>query len=262
MRKALTISAIALASSMALGGAATAFAADAPAARSSASADAHAASASLSLSVSSAKPGDSVTFQMNVPDGSTNLSVSSKALDGVKMTDGRGGTAKVADVPDGSYGVSLTGTGPDGAKLQATAQLTVKKGDKPTPAASSVSLSTDFGHPGDKVVVTIKTGEKNAFVKSLAFTGGQVNLKSDGHGTWTGTAVVAKDVKSGYYGVQAYAGGKQFDTVKFSTEATSNPDVKPQPKPQPLKPSEHKKPKGSVNTGEAPAGYVPETSNV
>lgn len=190
MRKALTVASIALASSMALGGAATAFAADSPA----------------------------------------------------------------------------TGTGPDGAKLQAAAQLTVKKGDKPTPSASGLSLSTDFGRPGDKVGVTIKTGagEKNAFVKSDAFTGGQVNLKSDGHGTWTGTAVVAGNVKTGYYGVQAYAGGKQFDTVKFSTEGKSTPDVNPtpKPKPQPLKPSEHKKPKGSVNTGEAPVGYVAETSNV
>ncbi|MFG2879677.1 hypothetical protein ACGFYU_32485 [Streptomyces sp. NPDC048337] len=261
MRKALTLSAIALASSMALGGATTAFAADAtPSPTKSASASGHAASAGLHLSASSAKPGDSVTFRMDVPDGSTNLSVSSKALDGVKMTDGRGGTAKVADVADGTYGVSLTGTGPDGGKLQATAQLTVKKGDKPSPSAPSLSLSTDSGHPGDKVVVTIKTTEKNAFVKSDAFTGGQVNLKSDGKGTFTGTATVAKDVKTGYYGVQAYAGGKQFDTVKFSTEAGGGHDVKP--KPQPLKPSEHKKPKGSVNTGEAPVGYVPETSNV
>ncbi|MGP3687723.1 hypothetical protein ACTVZO_24045 [Streptomyces sp. IBSNAI002] len=261
MRKALTLSAIVLASSMALGGATTAFAADSPVAGPSASTGTHTGTASLKLSASSAEPGASVSFQMDVPDGSTHLSVSSKALADVKMTDGRGGTAKVTDVADGTYGVSLTGTGPDGGKLQATAQLTVKKGDKPAPKPSGVRLSTDFGRPGDKVVVTIKTDEKSAFVKSDAF-GGQVDLKSDGHGTWTGTAVVAKNVKTGYYGVQAFAGGKQFDTVKFSTEAKGGaPDVKPQPKPQPLKPSEHKKPKGSVNTGEAPAGYAPETSN-
>ncbi|MEU9253551.1 hypothetical protein AB0D66_17065 [Streptomyces sp. NPDC048270] len=261
MRKALTLSAIALASSLALGGATTAFAADAPAPTASASTGAPAAAASLKLSASSAKPGASVSFQMDVPDGSTHLAVSSKALAAVKMTEGRGGTATVADVAEGTYGVSLTGTGPDGAKLQATAQLTVKKGDQPAPQPASVRLSTDFGRPGDKVVVTIKTGEKNAFVKSDAF-GGQVNLKSDGHGTWTGTAVVAKDVKTGYYGVQAFAGGKQFDTVKFSTEGKGGtPDVKPQPKPQPLKPSEHKKPKGSVNTGEAPAAHAPEAGN-
>ncbi|WP_405447959.1 hypothetical protein [Streptomyces erythrochromogenes] len=138
----------------------------------------------------------------------------------------------------------------------------------PQPGKNSLGLSTDFGRPGDKVVVTVRTGEKTASVTSQAFTGGRVDLKSDGKGTWTGTATVAKDVKTGSYGVQAFADGKQFDTVKFSTEAGGTPDVKPtptptpkpkptkppQPHPQPLKPSEHKKPKGSVNTGEAPAG--------
>ncbi|WP_405424577.1 hypothetical protein [Streptomyces erythrochromogenes] len=139
----------------------------------------------------------------------------------------------------------------------------------PQPGKNSLGLSTDFGRPGDTVVVTVRTGEKSASVTSRAFTGGRVDLKSDGKGTWTGTATVAKDVKTGYYGVQAFAGAKQFDTVKFSTEAGGTPDVKPTPKPtpkpteptkppqphpQPLKPSEHKKPKGSVNTGEAPAG--------
>ncbi|MEU9109374.1 hypothetical protein AB0D54_34630 [Streptomyces xanthophaeus] len=266
MRKALTISAIALASSMALGGAATAFAADAPTPTPTPTSSPgsrtapHTAPAGLKLSTATAKPGDSVQFQMEVPDGSANLSVSSKALNDVKMTDGRGGTAKVAEVPDGSYGISLTGTGPDGAELQATAQLSVKAAaPKPTPQAPSLNLSTDFGHPGDKVVVAIRTTEKNAYVRSDAF-GGQVNLKSDGKGTWTGTAIVAKDVKTGYYGVQAFAGGKQFDTVKFSTEATGGKDVKPHTDPRveplkPLKPSEHKKPQGSVNTGQAPAGF-------
>ncbi|MFI8450512.1 hypothetical protein [Streptomyces erythrochromogenes] len=138
----------------------------------------------------------------------------------------------------------------------------------PQPGKNSLGLSTDFGRPGDTVVVTVRTGEKTASVTSQAFTGGRIDLKSDGKGTWTGTATVAKDVRTGYYGVQAFAGGKQFDTVKFSTEAGGTPDVKPtptptptpkptkppQPHPQPLKPSEHKKPKGSVNTGEAPAG--------
>ncbi|MFE7097324.1 hypothetical protein [Streptomyces erythrochromogenes] len=140
----------------------------------------------------------------------------------------------------------------------------------PQPGKNSLGLSTDFGRPGDKVVVTVRTDDKSASVTSQAFTGGRVDLKSDGKGTWTGTATVTEDVKTGYYGVQAFAGGKQFDTVKFSTEAGGTPDVKPtptptpkptpqptkppQPHPRPLQPSEHKKPKGSVNTGEAPAG--------
>ncbi|MFF4005749.1 hypothetical protein [Streptomyces sp. NPDC001717] len=262
MRKALTIASIALVSSMALGSAATAFAADAPSPVATIGTAVHEdASAGLKLSQSTAGPGSSLTFEMEVPDGSTHLSVSSKALAEVKTTEGRGGTAVVADVPDGTYGVSLAGTGPDGAKLQATAQLTVRKGGEPTPAPSTLSLSTDHGHPGDKVTVTVKTGERNAYVQSGAFAGGRIDLKSDGHGTWTGTAVVAKDVKTGYYGVEAYAGGKKFDTVTFATEGGSTPDVKPRPKPQPLKPSEHRTPKGSVNTGQAPAGCVPEAGN-
>ncbi|MEV7586141.1 hypothetical protein [Streptomyces erythrochromogenes] len=138
----------------------------------------------------------------------------------------------------------------------------------PQPGKNSLSLSTDFGRPGDKVAVTVRTAEKSASVTSRAFTGGRVDLTSDGKGTWTGTATVAGDVTTGYYGVEAFAGGKQFDTVKFSTEAGGTPDVKPTPKPtptpqptkppqphpQPLKPSEHRTPRGSVNTGEAPAG--------
>ncbi|MEV7726561.1 hypothetical protein AB0P15_17680 [Streptomyces sp. NPDC087917] len=272
MRKALTISAIALASSMALGGATTAFAADStaspsPSASASASSTPKPAHAALSVPTSPVKPGDSVTLSMEVPDGSTNLSVSSSALKNVKMTDGRGVSATIADVKDGDYGVSLVGTGPEGQKLQATAQLHVKADSpKPTPAPSTVQLSTDFGRAGDKVVVTVKTSAKDASVKSLAFAGGQVNLKSDGEGAFTGTATVAQDVKSGYYGVDAYAGGKKFDTVKFSTEGKSTPDKKTHVNPhvnpdvKPLKPSDHKTPRGSVNTGQAPVGYVAEST--
>ncbi|MFD5143653.1 hypothetical protein [Streptomyces sp. NPDC058401] len=258
MRKALTFSAIALASSMALAVPTAAFAADStPTASSSPATGTVSAPVALKLSVSSGKPGDSIQMSMEIPDGSTNLSISSKALNDVKMTDGRGATATIAKVADGNYGVSLTGTGPDGKKIQATAQLTVKDGKPaPTPTTSTLSLSKDNGKPGEKIQVTIKTApnEKSAFIKSDAF-GGQVNLKNDGKGVWTGTAVVAKDVKSGYYGVDAFAGGKKFDTVKFSTDATG--PVTPKPKPTPVDPSHHKTPKGSVNTGQAPLGWVP-----
>ncbi|MGW5401221.1 hypothetical protein [Streptomyces sp. NPDC003952] len=258
MRKALTFSAIALASSMALAVPTAAFAADAtPAAHNSATPTPAPAPAALKLSVSSGKPGDSVQMSMEVPDGSTGLSISSKALNDVKMTDGRGATATIAKIADGNYGVSLTGMGPDGKKIQATAQLTVKDGKPaPAPTTSTLSLSKDNGKPGDKIQVTIKTApnEKSAFIKSDAF-GGQVNLKNDGKGVWTGTAVVSKNVKSGYYGVDAFAGGKKFDTVKFSTDATG--PVTPKPKPVPVDPSHHKTPKGSVNTGQAPLGWLP-----
>ncbi|MFI1150148.1 hypothetical protein [Streptomyces sp. NPDC020817] len=258
MRKAVTLAAAALTSTLALGAAAPVFAADAsPSPSSSHNASSSDSSASLRLSVASGKPGAEVKVTVKAPQGSTALSVSSKALEDVRLSpagDGTWtGTAKIAKVADGNYGVSLTGTAPDGGKLQATAQLTVRAETPPPAPTSSLKLSADSGRPGDKVGVTIRTAAdaKNAYVTSDAF-GGRVDLKSDGHGTWTGTAVVAKGVKTGYYGVHAFAGGKEFDTVKFSTEAGGGgkPDVKPV---TPLKPSEHKTPKGSVNTGQAPA---------
>ncbi|MFF4103340.1 hypothetical protein [Streptomyces sp. NPDC001903] len=265
MRKAVTLAAVALTSTLALGAAAPVFAADSsPSPSGSHSAGSSDSSASLLLSVSSGKPGAEVKVTVKAPKGSTALSVSSKALEDVKLSPaGDGvwtGTARIAKVADGNYGVSLTGTGPDGGKLQATAQLTVKADTPPPAPTSSLKLSADSGRPGDRIGVTIKTaaGVKDAYVTSDAF-GGRVDLKGDGHGTWTGTAVVAKGVKTGYYGVHAFAGGKEFDTVKFSTEAGGGgkPDVKPV---TPLKPSEHKLPKGSVNTGQAPADATEATT--
>ncbi|KMO98494.1 hypothetical protein [Streptomyces roseus] len=262
MRKTATLAAVALVSALALGSAVPAFAADAsPSPAASHSPGTDEGSASLRLSVSSGTPGDTVGITVKAPQGSTALSVSSKALEDVRIGpagDGTWtGTAKIARVGHGAYGVSLTGTGPDGAKLQAGDRLTVKTDTPPPAPVSSLKLSADHGRPGDRIGVTVKTAAdvKSAYVSSDAF-GGKVDLKNDGHGTWTGTAVVAKDVKTGYYGVHAFAGGKEFDTVKFSTQAGGGAarDVKPV---TPLKPSEHKKPKGSVNTGQAPAGSLP-----
>ncbi|MFE1557063.1 hypothetical protein ACFW6V_19025 [Streptomyces sp. NPDC058734] len=259
MRKAHKLQAIALASVLALaGGTATAFAADAPSTSPSPTASASTAPAGkavLELPTSPVKPGDAISITAKVPAGSKYALVSSDALSRADLKRGQDdttwtGTGTVANVKGGDYTVSLKGVGPDGAEFRATARLTVK-GDapKPTPAASTLKLSTDHGRPGDKVTVTVKTSAKDAYVKSDAFEGGRVDLKGDGHGTFTGTATVARNTKTGYYGVDAFAGGKKFDTVKFSVETKGNPDVKPAP----LKPSEHKTPKGSVNTGQAPA---------
>ncbi|MFD8980696.1 hypothetical protein [Streptomyces sp. NPDC059564] len=232
MRKALTIVGVALASTMAIGAAAPAFAAATTApATPPASSGTHTGDVRLTLPSSPVKPGDAISVGVLAPAGSR-FSVSSAALDSVKLSEDKGGwsgTGTVARVKDGSYGVSLVGTGPDGAKIQASARLNVGAGTpKPTPAPSTVQLSKDFGRPGDKVVITVKTSEKDAYASSLAFAGGRVSLKGDGKGTFTGTATVAGNVKSGYYGVDAFAGGKKFDTVKFSTEAKrGTPDAKP-----------------------------------
>ncbi|MFF4371441.1 hypothetical protein [Streptomyces sp. NPDC001594] len=259
-RTVRTLSSMALASALAVGGGTTttAFAADAPSPSPSASASTPAAKASVTVPSSPVKPGDAVSVTVTAPAGSTNLAVSSAALGAVRLSPGKDagtwtGTATVAGVKDGGYGVALTGTGPDGAKLQATGRLTVKAGSpkpEPTPAPSTLRLSADFGRPGENVVVTVKTSEKDAYVKSAAFTGGRVDLENDGKGTFTGTATVARNVQTGSYGIEAFAGGKKFDTVKFSVEAKGTPAVRPL---RPLTPGEHKTPKGSVNTGQAPA---------
>ncbi|MBT2451080.1 hypothetical protein J7F03_29195 [Streptomyces sp. ISL-43] len=88
-----------------------------------------------------------------------------------------------------------------------------------------------------------------ALTSSIALAVPTVAFAADGRG---GTAKVEK-VADGNYGVDAFAGGKKFDTVKFSTDATDNP----KPKPAPVDPKNHKTPKGSVNTGQAPLGWVP-----
>ncbi|MEV7420958.1 hypothetical protein [Streptomyces sp. NPDC089919] len=278
MRKALTVPAIALAASLALAAPVAAYAADGTT-NPDASPTAPAAHASLMLSAATAKPGDTLEVDVRAPAGSTALAVSSEALGDVTLhpTGNKGtevdgewtGRATVAKVADGNYGVALTGAAPDGTKLQASVHLTVKAGKPtppPVPTTSSVSLSADHGAPGDKIKVTVRTDVKNAdaYVRSLAF-GGTVRLHQSGHGVWTGTAVVAKDVKLGYYGVDAFAGGKKFDTVKFTATpgqhggGDDRHDHKHVTPVQPLKPAEHKTPKGSVNTGLAPIGVV--TSN-
>ncbi|MFJ6935316.1 hypothetical protein [Streptomyces sp. NPDC101132] len=149
------------------------------------------------------------------------------------------------------------GTTPATAHGTATATPTATTPATPTPApaTSTVSLSKDSGAPGDRIRVTVRTTVKDAaaYVSSKAF-GGKVALKDDGHGLWTGTAVVAKDVRLGYYGVDAFAGGRKFDTVKFTaTEGRHGGDTKPV---TPHGPAGHKKPKGGVNTGLAPVGVT------
>ena len=243
MRKALTVSAIAVAASMALAVPATAFAADTgptPSPTSSTAPDAPApdtAAATLSLGRTTAAPGDQVDVTVTAPAGSTEVAVSSQALDGVTLSDnGDGtwtGTATVAQADDGDYGVALTGTGPDGTALQASADLTVRN-DTPAPAPqASLSLSKDNGAPGAKVDVVIEPGdlEGAAHVTSDAF-GGRVNLTEQADGSWKGTATV-KAIERSYYGVTGYVGSTEVDTVKFTVTENNN-KPKPKPKPSPV----------------------------
>ncbi|MFJ7156196.1 hypothetical protein ACIQUQ_14770 [Streptomyces sp. NPDC101118] len=169
-------------------------------------------------------------------------------------TAGTGGSTPAPATPTTAT-ATATAAGTGTATPKVTPTATTPATPTPAPATSTVSLSKDSGAPGEKIAVTVRTTVKDAdaHVSSKAF-GGRVPVKDDGHGVWTGTAVVAKDVKLGYYGVDAFAGGKKFDTVKFTaTEGRHGGDSKPV---TPLKPAQHKKPKGGVNTGLAPAGVT------
>lgn len=238
MRKAFTVSAIALASSMALAAPATAFAADTvppsptpSASQSSQSSqdtqDTQDTQAALSLGQTTAAPGDQITVTVTAPAGSTAVAVSSKALGDIALTENDGtwtGTATVAKVDDGNYGVALTGVSPSGAMLQASANLTVK-GEAPKPQAS-LGLSADSGAPGAKVDIVIRPGDLqgDAYVTSDAF-GGRVGLSKGEDGSWHGTATVKGQERS-YYGVTGYVGSTKVDTVKFTvTEGQSKPVV-------------------------------------
>ncbi|WP_330331474.1 hypothetical protein OHS33_18150 [Streptomyces sp. NBC_00536] len=216
---------------------------------------------SISLSATTAKPGDQVTAMLKMPKGASKVLVSSQALGNVTAHQAMDGawtaTAKVGAVKDGVYDVKYTGIAADGSRLSGSTKLTVKADAPVPPVVSSVTLSKNSGVAGDKIEIAIQTNAKDAkaYVDSAAF-GGKVELKDAGNGVWTGTATVAKGLKAGAYGVDAFAGGKKFDTVTFSAKdggsggGGGGGDVTP---------DHHVKPHGGVNTGQAPVGFV--TSN-
>ncbi len=259
MRKALTVSAIAVVASMALAAPATAFAADAsPSASASASAtatpkddtkkdDATKSDASDKAKADVAivstpkdptgyKAGEQVRFQVET-SGDAKVTGSSDALSGISFKKIGNGTYEGTGTVKAGYGIGtahLTVTanyGDTGAQGSATF-LVNTEGSKPTPAPSkaSMSLSTDGGKVGDKVGITIKSGDLkgDAYVQSDAF-GGKVQLVQDksAEGTWHGTATVASNVKDGYYPVKGYVGDTLIDTAKFGTQGQENPTPKP-----------------------------------
>ncbi|MFD3517484.1 hypothetical protein [Streptomyces sp. NPDC058657] len=219
--------------------------------------------------------GERVTFTVTAPSAAK-VTATSDALGGIRLT---------SSAPAGGHtlyqgtGTVKSGFGIGTAHLKATADygdtgaqgsaaFSVNTTTRPTPtppapAKASMTLSTDGGKPGDKVAVTITSGnlKGNATVKSGAFTG-TVNLERDPQheGTWHGRATVSAHTKSGYYGVEGYVGSTRIDTVKFGVDAgsaaptnnkhhtaTHTHNVKP------LQPHQYRIPKGSVQTGMAPA---------
>lgn len=245
MRKALTLSAIAVVASIGLAAPATAFAADAtpaPAPSKSASAKSDEGSATPVVSITSSpkdktgyKAGDKVTAKVTT-SGKAKVTASSDALSGISVTPGNGGNDYlVTGTVKSGYGIGTAtlkvtaNYGDTGA--EGSASFSVNTGGvKPDPGKASMSLSTDGGKAGDKVQVEIKTGDLQGtpYVKSDVF-GGKVSLtpKPGSKGVWGGTATVAKDVKSGYYKVDGYVGNQLVDSAKFGVQGSDTPAPKP-----------------------------------
>ncbi|MFI5806083.1 hypothetical protein [Streptomyces sp. NPDC051561] len=307
MRKAYTLSAIAVAATLAMAGPATAFASESAAPPAASGADTSSSDTTSTgtsstdqgasdkaeapvVSVSSSPrdasgyaAGEVVEFQVTAPS-SAKVSASSDALQNISLTqvstgDGhtvhRGtGTVK-AGFGIGTAHLSATADFGDTGS-QGTTSFSVNTDPRPTPtppvpvpSKASMSLSTDGGKPGDKVAVTIRSGnlKGNATVKSGAFTG-TVNLERDPQheGTWHGRATVSSHTASGYYAVDGYVGTTKFDTAKFGVaagDAANHNSAKQHTAKQhtakhthhvkPLQPQQYKVPKGSVQTGMAPA---------
>ncbi|MEV0093388.1 hypothetical protein [Streptomyces sp. NPDC050738] len=292
MRKAYTVSAIAVVASLAVAMPATAFAAEgspapAPVVSTSATdqdganptgpndstgstdsgdssgnkADQQKEAVQVQLSKSSGKPGDKIKVTVKTQGKADKVSVSSEGLDHIQVTQAsKAGdtwiaTATIAkNAKFGTYQVNAVANFPDTAQ-QASATLAVNTTPtpKPTPAQASMSLSTDGGKPGDKIGVTIKGGKDSgtsASVRSDAF-GGKVALQKGADHAWHGTATVSKNTKSGYYRVDGYLGSTRIDSAKFgvANDAVKKSDKKVAP----LNSAHHKTPRGSVNTGQAPA---------
>ena len=252
MRKAYTVSAIALAASLAIAAPAAAFAADgSPSASPTSSASATPSKdqgkqdqkkdasdkAEAKVAITSSpkdkagyKAGEKVTFTVTT-SGEAKVSASSDALKDVSVS-GSGTSYTGSGVVKDGFGIGtakllVTVNYPDtGAQSTATFSVNTDGKPKPDPSKASMSLSTDGGKVGDKVGITIKSGDLkgNAYVESDAF-GGKVNLVQDktAAGTWHGTATVASNVKDGYYSVKGYVGSTLVDTAKFGTQGSDKP---------------------------------------
>ncbi|MFJ6695359.1 hypothetical protein ACIQM4_04710 [Streptomyces sp. NPDC091272] len=255
MRKAFTISAIAVAATLAMAGPATAFASEGPASPAVSVSDTPSPATSPSdshpsdkaeapvVSVISAPKdktgyaaGEVVKFKVSAPAGAK-VSASSDALNGITVTQtGKGGdhnTYLGSGTVKSGFGIGTAhltvtadfgDTGSQGATSFLVNTDTRPSPTPPVPAPSqaSMSLSTDGGKPGDKVAVTIKSGnlKGNATVRSAAFTS-TVKLERDPQheGTWHGQATVSGNTKTGYYAVSGYVGNTKIDTAKFGVAA-------------------------------------------
>ncbi|MER5890673.1 hypothetical protein ABT160_43185 [Streptomyces sp. NPDC001941] len=206
--------------------------------------------ASLSLSTDAGKAGDKVGITIKSGGLKGDAYVKSDAFGGrVDLSRGKDGawhgtatvSGKVAD--HGYYAVNgFVGSQQVG---QAKFTITENPAKPPMPGQSQLSVNPRSGKAGDKVGLVL-TGSGNPksdyYADSTAF-GGKVHLTLGKDGKWHGTATVAH-VKTGAYQVRVNSGAP---SVSFDVYAKGTGPVKP------LNPSDHKTPKGSVNTGMAPS---------
>ncbi|MFB7057422.1 hypothetical protein ACFCXT_30435 [Streptomyces vinaceus] len=272
MRKALTISAFALTAAVAVGAPATAFAADtpqAPAANPTSNPLPPAKDLGVTLTPATAKAGDVVKLKITGPK-LTNVKISSDALTKTSVFQNAYGQGTVkSDVQPGTYAVTVSGTTDDGKTATASADLTVTG---QAPAATGVlTLSPGEGVQGAKVDVSLKIGggsqPKTVTVKSSAFEGGSVTLEQKETGVWKGTVTVAGNAKQGDHSVVAESGipgtrALATGTFKVTSKTPVTPDKPSTPSESPVPTAEHVVPKGSVNTGMAPAASVSGSSSM
>ncbi|MFJ4880499.1 hypothetical protein ACIP93_35530 [Streptomyces sp. NPDC088745] len=182
------------------------------------------------------RAGESVTITATTSaNASRGVTVSSPAFGTAHLaaTDASGtswsGTAVVSrDAGTGTLPVkSVADFGDTGA--QTSARILVNTVAAPAPRRASLSLSTDGAGPGDRVRVTIDSGDLkgSARVRSGAF-GGTVNLTRDADSSlWHGTATVAANAKPGYDRVDGYVGDRKIDSVKFGIADAPHPRTTP-----------------------------------
>ncbi|RSS66131.1 hypothetical protein [Streptomyces sp. WAC06614] len=269
MRKALVLSAAAVAAAVTIGSPAAAFAADQTAPlQPITSTQKPAQDLKVTVTPTSAKPGATVTVTFD--DGLKDVTVSSAALQDVKVT-GNEATGKVkSDATPGQAQITVSGTA-DGQKVSANASFEVVG----TPPASKGTLTVTPGKvkAGSDVNVELKldggTAPKSVNVLSEAFADKSVALKKGSGDVWTGTARIGKDVKGDDYRVSAFSevkGASPFAVTKLTVLGVT-PDapvkpVVPEAKVKPVPSEQRVVPKGSVDTGMAPAAASSGTADL
>ncbi|MFF4369369.1 hypothetical protein [Streptomyces sp. NPDC001594] len=210
MRKALTLSAAAVAAAVTLGAPASAFAADAPPVpvkpvsqpvqpltapakdvtppMQPIASPTPAPVLGVTLDPSTAKPGDKVDAVITIKGQLSDAKLSSPVLTDTQVKDGRGSGKVKADAKPGRYPVTVSGTA-DGKQVSANAFLTV------VPAAAPVKPATPPAPvkpaPGDKPEASVTPPEKHIVPKGSVDTGMAPVAASSGTADLTAAGIAA-----------------------------------------------------------------------